>query len=246
MKISRAYIESVGERVFDAYSRLPEVADSDICRVEPELLIKRMLGLSLDYQYLSPDESILGVTSFEPIVITVFDIRNRPFFYQMDGKTILIDSLLRYEATQRGRCNYTMMHEASHQILKMMFPKEYSAASYRKAPLYCKSHSKLQKPITDWEEWQANTLASSILLPACLVRKALRKFGVPDKIRLLSRMYDCKMFEQFSLAADHLGASKAALAIRMKRLGMLETFYLADPMSPIFFAHEEVGMKCQD
>ena len=99
MRISRAYIESVGERVFDAYSRLPEVADSDICRVEPELLIKRMLGLSLDYQYLSPDESILGVTSFEPIVITVFDIRNRPFFYQMDGKTILIDSLLRYEAT---------------------------------------------------------------------------------------------------------------------------------------------------
>lgn len=129
MRILRADIESVGERVFDAYSRLPEVADSDICRVEPELLIKRMLGLSLDYQYLSPDESILGVTSFEPIVITVFDICNRPFFYQMDGKTILIDSLLRYEATQRGRCNYTMMHEVSHQILKMMFPKEYSAMS---------------------------------------------------------------------------------------------------------------------
>ena len=43
MRISRAYIESVGERVFDAYSRLPEVDDSDICRAEPELLIKRML-----------------------------------------------------------------------------------------------------------------------------------------------------------------------------------------------------------
>lgn len=63
----------------------------------------------------------------------------------------------------------------------------------------CKSRSKLQKPITDWKEWQANTLASAILLPACLVRKALRKFDVPDRIRLLSECMIVRCSKSFLL-----------------------------------------------
>lgn len=55
-------IELIGDRVLNAYYKLPTVNKDQLCRIEPEVLIQDVLNLTLDYCHLSVDGSVLGVT----------------------------------------------------------------------------------------------------------------------------------------------------------------------------------------
>ena len=227
--LSRKDLEDIAERVVTSYKNLPEIKRKKMYRIDPELLITKVLGLKLDYQHLSTDGSILGLTSYEEVGVEVLDYADEDLFYILDGKTVLIEEDLHNDATQIGRCNFTSMHEAGHQILKMLFPNEYGVKKQVTKVHYHKYNSERNKPISDWEEWQANTLAAAILMPRDLVEYSMFLFGLGKKIKCLNRIADIKTYEKFSAMADFLGVSKSALTIRMKQLNLLEKEYLDNP-----------------
>ena len=55
----------------------------------------------------------------------------------------------------------------------------------------------------------------------------MEKVGLPEKITMLHRA--CNEYRPFCHAAINMGVSTAALALRMKRLGLLNSYYLGDP-----------------
>lgn len=237
--LSRADLEEIAERVIRAYKKLPDVQCEDLLYIDPELLITRILGFNIDYLHLSSDGSILGLTSFSEIGIEISD-DSREDIYFLDGKTILIEKSLKNDSMQKGRCNFTLMHEASHIILKMLFPNEYaSAINERKVLCYREEDS-----TSDWEEWQANALASALLMPKELIEKGLRYAGLPSRLDVVNRIWRKSEYEEFSAICEMLGASKKALAIRMKQLGILGEEYLDHPyaMVDVFVGDEELWL----
>lgn len=227
--LSRQNIETIAARVVNAYYQLPELQGKPIHRIDPELLLTDLLGLSIDYQHLSLDSSILGLTSVTPFGIEVFGEDDSEAIYFLDGKTVLIEEELRMDATQQGRCNFTIAHEGSHQIFKMLYPREYGGNIQTPKLHFYRVNFEKNKPISDWEEWQANALASAILLPKELVAKGMFMFGLGEKITVLNKVYYSEVYERFKDLATFLGVSKTALAIRLKQLGMLAEDYLDNP-----------------
>ena len=217
---SRKEIEKIGDRVFKAYCELPEIKGSQIYRVYPEILARELLHLTLEYCHLSLDGSVLGVTSFTPVELEIFGLGDEQVSLYLDGKTILVEKDLRDDISQRGRCNFTIAHEASHQIFKML------GNQFMGAPLhFYKPRSETRKPISDWTEWQTNTLTSAILLHEDLVGKAIYTFQMPEKIAAMDKIADRSLLDRFTGAADFLGVSKSAFAIRLKQLGILDRNY---------------------
>ena len=125
------------------------------------------------------------------------------------------------------------MHEGSHQIFKMLFPNDYGITQKSAGVHYYKANSERNKPISDWEEWQANTLAATILLPKNLIEQGMFLFGLGSKIECLNKIYRPAEYEKYAALADFLGCSKKAHAIRMKQLGLLKKEYLDNPFDII-------------
>lgn len=123
--LSRLDIEGISLRIIEAYKKLPEISGQKLYRIDPVLLCESLLHLNIDYMHLSLDGSILGMTSFEELGVEIFEDDDADAFYILDGKTVLVESELKKDITMRGRCNFTIAHEASHQIFKMLFPQDY-------------------------------------------------------------------------------------------------------------------------
>ena len=170
-RLSRNDIETISEKFVKAYFELPEIKKSQVYRIEPELMLEKVLGLTIEYMHLSYDGSILGMTSFGELGVQVFENNDDEAFFFLDGKTVLVESDLNYDNNLKGRKNFTLMHEGSHQIFKMLFPNDYGITEKSAGVHYYKATADTEKSriITDWEEWQANTLAAAILLPRCLI-----------------------------------------------------------------------------
>lgn len=230
-KLNREDIEAIGRRVYVAYLKLPEVkSQRQIYNVNPDLLIKKLLGFQIEYRHLSLDGLTLGLTCTDSIGIEVFgDDRSREMIL-LDGKTILIEKDLQSDQKRHGQLNYTKCHEASHLIYKMEFPADYgSKPGELPKPLFSKEAENNRGCIKDWEEWQADVLASTILLPEDLIRQGMFRLGLGEPITLLNRIYAPAIHEKFCILAAMLGSSKSALAYRMQRLGLLINNQLADP-----------------
>lgn len=228
-RLSRKDLEAIADRVIRAYMKLPEVVCQPVYRIYPEILAEKLLGLKIDYQHLSIDGTILGMTSYEKVGIELPGCDDSGEVYLLDGKTVLIESDLRESVEQCGRRNFTIMHETSHQVLKMLFPQDYGAKPHEKPIHFCRANTMRRKPISDWEEWQSNALASVILLPKGLVEQAMSLFGVQGGIRMLNKVFAKEDYDRFVGMTELLGCSKTALAIRMKQLGYIEKEYLDNP-----------------
>lgn len=228
-RLSRNDIEAIAEKYVKAYLELPENKSAQVYRIEPEIMLEKVLGLNVEYMHLSYDGSILGMTSFVELGVQVFENDDEEAFFFLDGKTVLVESDLNYDNKSKGRKNFTLMHEGSHQIFKMLFPNDYGVTQQSAGVHYYKANTERSRQINDWEEWQANTLAAAILLPKCLIEKGMFLFGLGKKIECLNKIYYPAEYERYSALADFLGSSKKALAIRMKQLGLLDQEYLENP-----------------
>lgn len=230
-RLSRNDIETISEKFVKAYFELPEIKKSQVYRIEPELMLEKVLGLTIEYMHLSYDGSILGMTSFGELGVQVFENNDDEAFFFLDGKTVLVESDLNYDNNLKGRKNFTLMHEGSHQIFKMLFPNDYGITEKSAEVHYYKATADTEKSriITDWEEWQANTLGAAILLPENLIKQGMYLFSLGEKIECLNKIYYPSVYKRFDALADFLGCSKKALAIRMKQLGLLKKEYLDNP-----------------
>lgn len=237
-RLSRSYIETIANNILAEYMKLPELTGIRIYRIEPEILLTKVLGLNIENAHLSMDGSILGLTSFSDVEVEIYDETDMETFLFLDGKTIVIEKELATDVSKRGRYNFTAMHEGSHQIFKRLFPNDYGASQSTEELHFHTYNSEKNKPIMDWEEWQANALASSLLLPETLIKQGMFIVGLGDKVYSIHK-YNREVYERFCNLADFLGSSKQALAIRMKQLGLLEKEYIHSPNS-IFDIYREV------
>ena len=226
-RLSRKDIEAIAKRVTAAYKKLPFLQGQQPDRILPELLAHDLLGLTTEFHTLSRNGGILGLTACGEVDVQIYDDPKHPEFFHLDGKTLLIDLGLTKEGTSIGRYHFTLTHEASHQIFKMLFPREYTSPVRLRQIHYCTAT--LVSSEDYWEEWRTNALTSAVLMPEEMVRSNMVTFGLGEKLHMLNRVYAAEEYTRFSDMADHMGVSKQALAIRMKGLGLLEREFLQDP-----------------
>ena len=216
-------LDAIAACVFRAYSKLPEVqAAGQVLYVDPDILLKNLLGLTIEYRHLSEDGTTLGITAYDDVGVEICDEDEDLFFF--DGKTVLIEKDLQTE-NQTGRRNFTIVHEGCHHILKMLFPKDYGCgANARRVLRYRDVRNERTR-----EEWQVDRLTSSILMPQELVEQAMSLVGQSGRIDMLNAAWRRKEYEKFCNMCYLLGVSKQALSIRMMRLGLLGEEHLRHP-----------------
>lgn len=225
--LSVGEIESIARRVITAYRKLPALAGQQVSMVQPELLVKDLLGLSIEYHVLSSNGSVLGLTSCGEVGVHIYDDPDRPEYYFLDGKTLLVDSSLIADGANLGRYHFTLTHEGCHQIFRLLYPKEYIGCAARRQIHYCRQQSAAADG--SWEEWRTNILTASVLMPEDMVRDNLEAFGLGGKQLVLNRVFARSDYERFAEMAAYMGVSKTALSIRLKRLGLLRADYLRNP-----------------
>lgn len=218
--LSYAQLDTIAGRVVCAYRKLPEVqAAGAVHSVDPQLLLTKLLGLSVAFRHISRDGETLGMTTYEELEIEIFDKEAECFF---DGKTVLIEKELLSER-QTGRRNFTIMHEGCHHVLRMLYPRDYAAGANARRVLRYRCTGE------GWsrEEWQVDRLTSSILMPQELVKQAMIRVGQRGKIKLLTPASEA--YGRFCRMCELLGVSKQALCIRMMGMGLIEEAELYRP-----------------
>lgn len=217
--LSRNDIERIATQVIDQYKRC-YLSERRLCYAVDPMELAQMLGLTVAFRHLSDDGTVLGMTSPDEVCVTIFDDDMDEMMFFLDGKTILVEKNLNEHPSAIGRRNFTIAHECAHQIAYRMFPEIYSP-SYR---LFCDYRRNVQprKQITDWEEWQADALAASLLLPADAIKDAMFMCGLGEKMKVLSKKYSENRYNDFCHMANLLGVSRSALSFRMEQLGLLE------------------------
>ncbi len=217
--LSRTDIEKISDRVIAQYKET-YVPEHRMCYRVDVMELASMLGYQIKYVHITKNGSILGQTSNGEVWTTIYDDNMNPLLFLLDGKTILVEKRLRANPKSIGRMNFTIAHELSHQLINELYP-ESSGMQNR---VFCdfRRSVKPKNAIKDWYEWQADALASALLLPLDSIQDAMFIFGLGDKIRVLSRKYSEWKYNQFCQMADFLQVSRTALAYRMEQFGLLE------------------------
>ena len=230
--LKRTDIEAIGKDIYTQYRKLPEIRSARIiCNIQPDLLIEKLLGFKIEYHHLSLSGEVLGITCTDEIGIEIYNDDDSEEMILLDGKTILIEKDLKTDTAMYGRYQFTKCHEAGHLIYKMLFPNEYGCKSGgTPVPQYSKIRKERSRNgIVNWEEWQADVLASVILMPTELIEQGMFWLGLGERIKLLNKVYSPSIYEKFCTLAEMLGASKQALAYRLQKLGMIEHNQLENP-----------------
>ena len=220
--LSEGLAEGVRRLLRDYLKKVPQKVD----HIDPADFAEKMCGLQFTFADISEAHDAIGLTATSEVIITIPQRDGTRLDYELDGKTAFIDQSLVAE-NQIGRLNFTMMHEAAHQLFWMLYPEEYEVQTPRCVFRMADEHT--QYPVLDWEEWQTNVLTSFLLLPKELVYRHMADVGLKDGIGVLNRIYARKDYECFSEAAKRLGVSKTALAIRSSQLGLVGRNDLYDP-----------------
>ena len=106
-------------------------------------VIEKCLDVEYDWKYITPDQSILGATAFNAGYIWVwpepcYREGMRPEKAYLSKGCILIDATLT-EGENRGRENFTVMHEVFHQVIHQkcfrretgLTPKQYRNRNFQ-------------------------------------------------------------------------------------------------------------------
>ena len=150
------------------------------------------------------------------------------------GNHIILDHRLR-DSSKVGERNFTVAHECGHDIINWQDPSyvPQQVINYR-----IRSQHKMLKTENDFKEWQANVVASCLLLRPPLVEWAMFTFTKKDKITVFG---DYQMYRQdryqLRMMAEFLGVSQTCLLYRLDRLEMLDRkpFKEYDPVMDHFW-----------
>ena len=187
-------------------------------------VIEKLLDVPYDWKYLTPDQSILGATAFNPGFIwawpePVYRVGMKPYKVPVEKGTILIDSTLT-ERGNIGRENFTVMHEVFHQVLhKKCFrnePPNYD--HFSKNPEYDSNGHKKLKTAIDYIEYQANQCAACFLMPRDLVIETFDKMFSRTSYSRLKWIYIDNLVREM---AYEFNSSETAMKYRLNNLKIL-------------------------
>ncbi len=182
-------------------------------------LASHYLGLKVLYMKLSDDGKILGLTTYADVEVE-FIRNNTSDTISLQKDSVLIEkSLLDHD--RNGRRRFTLSHEAGHQIIYRIEPLD-DKAKYQRRFANGKAYScRDLKSADDWREWQANTLASALLLPRELVDFWMFRFNNSKPLIRYGVLFSFNDRQVLSNMCNHLGVSRTALIIRLHQLGFI-------------------------
>ena len=235
--LSRKDCDNLGEVVLQEYMPLALERPRS---VDITCLATECLYLDIKDRYITLDGSVLGAIAFGDTRFVGYGPDHEQETIELPEGTILIDySLLGQE--KKGRRRYTLAHECSHWICHRTY---HSSANriyeFRKngpgRMIACRTENIEVKRTadsyknftdSDWEEWQADSLAAAILMPrrtfAEGFRDAMRHVGVRQNYLIKGDdefvereviRYLMKVFE----------VSYTATEIRLKNLGLMREY----------------------
>lgn len=222
-------IETIAEAVVHDF--LGKKVNS-FCPIDVEGFAEDYLGLALKYMKLSDDGSILGLTTYQGIILEI-ERNNTKEKIPIPQDTILIEEELQKDK-QSGRKNFTLSHECAHQVLFRVGSTNY-CNNYRKQFSAGKTYS-LRSLATkdDWCEWQANALGAAILMPQKLIEQCLFRFGCNNQI-LIYGDYTLRRQDRDVIynMTSFLGVSFSALIIRLRQLSVIKDMLLSEYHEPL-------------
>jgi len=189
------------------------------------------LGLIVKHRYLGiPEHEILGVTIMGDLEELVgCNSRMEPVVFEETFGTVLINIQL-CNARNRARRRYTEAHEASHWLLHRPYfdrlPQDKGSRH-----IVCRSvenYRLKRRTITDWLEWQADSLAASLLMPRDIffryVQSAIRSAGIPKGYLVEGQGIDRNVFREIiDPISKQFSVSHRAAQIRMVHLNLIKT-----------------------
>jgi len=161
-----------------AYMFLKEYAPDALKDPQPVGIVaiaEEGLGLTVKYQNLSPNGEISGLIAFGDAEYDCYDSMFRPVTVKISDGNVLIDTSLA-SRIKNPRKRFTIAHEVSHRLLHRSYHSQannqFNFRTQNRALIACRSSSierehakRYNETDSDWEEWQADSLAASILMP---------------------------------------------------------------------------------
>ena len=159
---------------------------------------KDYLKLNISYHEFNPEDNIEGMRI---------------------GNQIILDQRLS-DSTRVGERNFTIAHECGHDLINWQDPNYVpeQVLNYR-----IRSQHKELKTENDFKEWQANVVASCLLLRPCLVDWTMFTIARKEKITVFGG-YTIHRIDRYiiRMMAQYLGVSQECLRYRLDRLGYLD------------------------
>ena len=190
-------------------------------------------GLKQDFQYLSHNGVYLGMTVFNDTdKVVIFDPNTlRAEYISAEARTIIIDNNL-LEENQEHRYRYTMGHECGHDIYHTQYfgynPDQISFLEEKENEPMIKCRvvnlNGVKKPVV-WDEkntmeWQANYMASSLLMPKSMVIKAVNDDN--DTFYNMRHFFNVPKAELTVIMVSRLfNVSEEAARYRLQGLGLI-------------------------
>lgn len=181
------------------------------------------LGLQVIFSELSADGSIMGVTAYTDTEYeTMEEDCNR--ILTLKRNQVVLDSRFIQQGNIRRLCpqrRFTLAHECAHQILfqleedekKSLLQKAYSERKVH-TPRTLKTHE-------DWNEWQANALGASILMPQTKADCAMRLLNGGETLKSYADRLHGKDKACVEAFCSVFAVSRTAACIRLEQLGYL-------------------------
>lgn len=203
-----------------------------------EHFLQFYLEADLLYADITPDQSILGLTSFDTGVTTVFDHYEgkEKNVEVIEGSIILDNHLLAKE--KEGRLRFTALHEGSHWWChRDVFAKDRNQLSLfetdNRAVIKCRSTSienfayRRCVKSDDWMEYQADYMASAIAMPKTpfivTAKKLLgdnpQSFVIQGRNTYSDKCIKEELIEPISAT---FGVSRQAAEIKLKHFGFIK------------------------
>lgn len=136
----------------------------------------------------------------------------------LTGNKIVLDTRLK-DSNRIGERNFTIAHECGHDLINCQKSSYGSKAitNYR-----IRTPRNILKTEGDFKEWQANVVASCLLLRPYLVGWTLHTFAKSEYLTVYGEStFSIRDRESMRMMSLYLGVSQQCLRYRLDRLGLL-------------------------
>lgn len=222
---SKDQLEVMAEGINQEY--YPERLDS-LLPLDPYDLLEKM-GLEIEWKFISPNESLLGMIFFGDSVFPIWENGNyqkgdKPHFEHFKKGTIVINEVLTKNKKSKGREVFACTHEITHWIKDKEYfndhPNELVQICDKKS--ITKTYWNSQMSDTKKIERQNNYLCAAVLMPKEAFKKAffraLRYKNIPKE----PIEYMAYMKEQIANIAKHLNINFNPVLYRLYDLEILK------------------------